>query len=88
VRAIVAPHVPSGIVPILAGLGILALESDLAGIQKLRAEASLSLPSPSAWNGERSITAQTSAGPVALAWLAVGTEREWTIAGSARAPKR
>jgi aconitate hydratase len=88
VRAIVAPHVPSGIVPILAGLGILALESDLAGIQKLRAEASLSLPSPSAWNGERSITTHTSAGPVALAWLAVGTEREWTIAGSARAAKR
>jgi aconitate hydratase len=88
VRAIVAPHVPSGIVPILAGLGILALESDLAGIQKLRAEASLSLPSPSAWNGQRSITANTSAGPVALAWLAVGTEREWTVAGSARAAKR
>ena len=88
VRAIVAPHVPSGIVPILAGLGILALESDLSGIQKLRAEASLSLPSPSAWNGERSVTANTSAGPVSLTWLAVGTEREWTIAGSARATKR
>ncbi len=88
VRAIVAPHVPSGIVPILAGLGILALESDLAGIQKLRAEASLTLPSPSAWNGERSVTAHTGAGPVGLTWLAIGTEREWTIAGSARATKR
>jgi aconitate hydratase len=88
VRAIVAPYIPSGTVPMLAGLGILALESDLAGIEKLRAEGTLSLPSPSAWNGQRSITAQTSAGPVALAWLAVGTEREWTTAGSAKATKR
>jgi len=88
VRAIVAPYIPSGTVPMLAGLGILALESDLAGIEKLRGEASLSLPGPSAWNGERTITAQTSAGPVALTWLAVGTEREWTTAGSAKATKR
>ncbi|HEY4102495.1 MAG TPA: aconitase family protein [Polyangiaceae bacterium] len=88
VRAIVAPYIPSGTVPMLAGLGILALESDLPGIEKLRAEASLSLPSPSAWNGERTITAQTKGGPVSLAWLAVGSEREWTTAGSTRAGKR
>jgi aconitase family protein (aconitate hydratase) len=88
VRAIVAPYIPSGTVPMLAGLGILALETDLAGIEKLRAEASLSLPSPSAWNGERTISASTSAGPVALTWLAIGTERDWTTAGSAKATKR
>jgi aconitate hydratase len=88
VRAIVAPYIPSGTVPMLAGLGILALQADLDGISKLRAEASLSLPSPSAWNGERSISAGTAAGPVALTWLAIGTERDWTAAGSAKATKR
>jgi len=88
VRAVVAPHIPSGTVPMLAGLGILALESDQAGIDKLRLEATLSLPSPSAWNGQRSVIANTGAGPVSLTWLAVGTERDWTLAGSAKATKR
>jgi aconitate hydratase len=88
VRAIVAPYIPSGIVPMLAGLGILALESDLEGIAKLRAEPSLALPSPSTLNGARSFNATTSAGDVALIWLAIGTEREWTTAGSAKATKR
>jgi aconitate hydratase len=88
VRVIVAPYIPSGTVPMLAGLGILALECDVAGIAKLRAEPTLALPAPSAWNGERSITVTTSAGPVSVAWLAIGTEREWTTAGSAKATKR
>lgn len=88
VRAVVAPFIPSGIVPMLAGLGILALESDAAGIEKLRGQASVALPSPSAWNGERTITAETNAGAVSLAWLAVGSERDWTTSGSARPVKR
>ncbi|HEX7452571.1 MAG TPA: hypothetical protein VF294_09815, partial [Polyangiaceae bacterium] len=82
VRAIVAPYIPSGTVPMLAGLGILALEADLEGIAKLRGEASLSLPSPSAWNGERSITTNTSAGPVALAWLAIVVARSEQVRGA------
>ena len=88
VRAIVAPYIPSGIVPMLAGLGILALESDAAGLEKLREQTAVALPSPSAWNGERTIMAETSAGAVSLTWLAVGSERDWTTAGSARPVKR
>jgi len=88
VRAIIAPYIPSGIVSILAGLGILALVSDVAEIEKLRAEASLALPSPTGWNGESQIRATTKAGPVSLRWVALGSEREWTSTGTTRSAKR
>lgn len=88
VRAIIAPYIPSGIVPMLAGLGILALVSDVAEIGKLRGEASLALPAPGGWNGESQISATTAAGPVTLKWVALGSERDWTSTGTARTPKR
>jgi aconitate hydratase len=88
VRAIIAPYIPSGIVPMLAGLGILALVSDVEEIHKLRGEATLALPSPSGWNGESRIAATTSAGPVSLRWVALGSEREWTSTGTTRSAKR
>ena len=88
VRAIIAPYIPSGIVPMLAGLGILALISDASEIPKLRGEATLSLPAPGGWNGESQISAHTSAGPVTLKWVALGSERDWTSAGTARSAKR
>ncbi|HET7541571.1 MAG TPA: aconitase family protein [Polyangiaceae bacterium] len=88
VRAIVAPYIPSGIVPMLAGLGILALVSDESGVDKLRAEATLALPAPSAFNAENQVTLGASAGPVTLKWVALGCEREWTSAGTARTGKR
>jgi hypothetical protein len=88
VRAIIALHIPSGIVPMLAGLGILALISDAAGIQKLREQSTLALPAPSAWNGQGPIPVDTSAGAVMLTWVALGAERDWTTAGSARSVKR
>ena len=52
VRAVVAAHIPSGIVPMLAGLGILALVCDAPSIQKLRGEPSLALPAPSGWGSD------------------------------------
>ena len=87
VRAIIAPYIPSGIVPMLAGLGILALISDVAEIAKLRGEASLALPAAGGWNGESQTSATTGAGPVTLKWIALGSEREWTASGTARSPK-
>jgi hypothetical protein len=83
-RAVIAPHIPSGTVPILAGLGILALTADPEAIERLRREASLGLPAPDKWNGE-GIVASLGSCQVSLRWLAVGAERDWTAAGTARA---
>lgn len=88
VRAIIAAYIPSGIVPMLAGLGILALVSEAEDLAKLRAEASIALPAPSAFGGEGKAAASTSAGPVTLKWVALGSEREWTTAGTSHRPKR
>jgi aconitate hydratase len=88
VRAVIAPYIPSGIVPMLAGLGILALSIDAADIPKLRAENSLTLPANSAWNGHKELNASTAGGTVPLTWVALGVERDWTAAGSARTAKR
>jgi len=88
VRAIVAPYIPSGIVPMLAGLGILALVCDAGEIAKLRGEATLALPAPAAFSAEGQFALSTSAGPVTLKWVALGSERDWTSAGTTRNPKR
>jgi aconitate hydratase len=88
VRAVIAVYIPSGIVPVLAGLGVLALVGDAAGIEKLRAEAALALPAASEWRAQAQISLETSGGPVPLSWLALGAERDWTTAGTARGAKR
>jgi len=88
VRALIAPYIPSGIVPMLAGLGILALVGDEGGIAKLRAESTLALPAPASFSADGHVTLSTSAGPVALKWVALGSEREWTSAGTTRSSKR
>lgn len=88
VRAIVAPHIPSGIVPMLAGLGILALVTDAPGIEKLRAQAALAIPAPSAWGSDGKVSVDVNGSAVTLTWVALGIERDWTTAGSARSVKR
>ena len=82
-RAVIAEHIPAGIVPLLAGLGIVALTTDAATLKKLEGEKSLELPPPS--NGA-DILASSAGGNVELKWGAVGAERQWTQAGSARSP--
>jgi aconitate hydratase len=82
-RAVIAPYIPSGTVPILAGLGILALAADAEAIERLRGAGSLGLPGPDTWNGE-GILASLGGSQVSLRWLAVGPERDWTAAGTAR----
>ena len=85
-RAVIAPHIPSGTVPVFAGLGILALTADERSLQSLRQKDCLGLPPPDKWNGE-GITASAGDEQVKLSWLAVGAEREWTTAGTAIATK-
>jgi aconitate hydratase len=84
-RAVVAEHIPSGIVPILAGLGIVALGADATALKKLAAETTIALPSPERVDGAKVLSAQAGNGvQIELTWLAVGAERQWTIAGGAR----
>jgi len=88
VRALIAPFIPSGIVPMLAGLGILALVCEASELAKLRAEATLALPAPGGLGTQSEVTLSTAGGAVVLKWVALGSEREWTVAGTARTPKR
>jgi aconitate hydratase len=92
VRAVIAPHIPSGSVQVLAGLGIVALSAAPEALAAVKGQRSLRLPDPLEWNGKQSLTVSTESGGVELSWLAVGPEREWTASGTARpvaaAPRR
>jgi aconitate hydratase len=83
VRAVIARYIPSGTVPIFAGLGILALTGDDATIERLSREGSVAVPSPATWNGGETIRVGAGDGTVDLKWVAVGVERDWTTAGTA-----
>ncbi len=85
-RAVIAPYIPSGTVGVFAGLGILALTGDPGALDKLRGQRSLGLPAPEKWDGQETITASAGSSKVALRWAAVGPERNWTAAGTARSP--
>ncbi len=79
-RAVVAEHSPAGIVPLFAALGIAALTTDQATLKKLAQEPSLLLPGP----GGTEVTATAGATKAELRWAALGAERAWTEAGTAR----
>jgi len=83
VRAVIAPHIPAGTVPIFAGLGILALRAEPDAIKRLRAQSSLGLPHPTLWDGKQQIVASSGSASIDLTYLAIGPEREWTTSGSA-----
>lgn len=84
VRAVIAPFIPTSLVPLLAGLGILALRAEVDTLKKLKALPSLVLPEPETWNGKSTISAQAGSQPVDLSLLPIGVEREWTRTGTAR----
>jgi hypothetical protein len=84
VRAVIAAHIPAGVVALLAGTGILALRGEPDAIRALQGQTSVGLPSPTAWNGTSTINVSAGGKDVELTLLAVGAEREWTAAGSAR----
>ena len=91
VRAVIALHIPSGAVPILAGLGILALSATPDTLAKLKSETAVRFPDPREWNGGATVTTSTGSASFDLLWLAVGAEREWTATGTTRPatiPKR
>jgi aconitate hydratase len=84
VRAVIASHIPAGVVALLAGTGILALRGEPDAIRTLQAEPTVGLPAPTEWNGTGIISVSAGGKPVELTLLAVGAERDWTAAGSAR----
>jgi aconitate hydratase len=84
VRAVIAPHIPSGVVALLAGTGILALRAAPDTIRVLQGQASVGLPAPSEWNGGRTFSVSAGGKALELTWLALGPERGWTTAGSAK----
>jgi aconitate hydratase len=85
VRAVLAPFIPSGLVAVLSGVGVAAIQVDAATAKGLRGQTSLVLPGPAQW-AEKSVTHVPLGGAkVGMTWLALGAERAWTSAGTARA---
>jgi aconitate hydratase len=84
VRAIIAPFIPSGIVPLFAGAGVLALAGDAATLRSLKGQKTIAI-SPVSSSTDGSIAAVTvNKVRVSLSWLAVGVERGWTLHGTSR----
>jgi aconitate hydratase len=86
VRAVIATFLPSIVVAALASEGIAALTTDAAGLKALKGHKALSLPAPAQWGD--TVSATLGKTKLDLGWAAVGVERAWTHAGTARTPKR
>jgi aconitate hydratase len=87
VRAVLAPFIPSGTVAIFSGVGIAAIQVDLAAARGLRGQK-VALPGPAQWSAKEPLSVPLGTSKVGLRWLAVGAERAWATAGTARpAPK-
>jgi aconitate hydratase len=88
VRAVVAPFIPSGVVALLSGVGIAAIELDektsAEDLKRLRAQKTLALPAPAQWAEGQATTLTVGGGKVPVSWRAKGVERAWAGAGTAR----
>ena len=86
IKAVIAPFIPSGLVPIFAGAGILALGAEPAMLRSLKGQKSLAL-SPVSATTDGAVTVTTvNKTKVNFSWLAVGVERSWTFSGTSRPP--
>jgi aconitate hydratase len=89
VRAIVAPFIPSSSVSLFSGLGIAALRVDAAAAKGLKGQRTIALPEPGKWPEKGPTVVTFGTQKVPLTWLALGAERAWASAGTARpAPAR
>jgi aconitate hydratase len=85
VQAVLAPFIPSGLVALLSGSGIAALQLDAAGLKGLRDEKSLLLPASARWAVETTATVVPAGkSKIPLTWLASSVERAWAGVGTAR----
>jgi aconitate hydratase len=88
VRAVLAPFIPSGLVTIFSGVGVAAIQLDAGAAKGLGGQKSLVLPPPGQWNEKNATSVTLGGAKVSLTWLALGAERAWTSAGTARAPSK
>ncbi|MEP7126468.1 MAG: aconitase family protein [Byssovorax sp.] len=86
VRAVLAPFIPSSAVASLASEGIAAFSIDAAGLAAIKGEKLLALPAPSKWADV--VPATAGKARIDLTWLAIGSERGWTHAGTSRVPPK
>lgn len=84
VRAIVAPFIPSSSVALFSGLGIAALRVDPAGVKGFKGQRTIALPDPGKWAEKGPTVVTLGSQKVPLTWLALGSERAWASAGTAR----
>jgi aconitate hydratase len=84
VRAIVAPFIPSSSVALFSGLGIAALRVDAASAKGLKGQRTIALPEASKWSEKGPTVVAFGTQKVSLTWLALGSERTWASAGTAR----
>jgi aconitate hydratase len=87
VRAVLAPFIPSGLVAVFSGVGIAAIRVDAASARGLKGQKTLALPAPSQWP-EGQAAMPLGPAKVPLTWLALGVERSWASAGTARPARR
>lgn len=84
VRAIMAPFIPSSSVALFSGLGIAALRIDPATVKGLKGQRTIALPEPGKWPEKEPTVVMLGSQKVPLTWLALGAERAWASAGTAR----
>jgi aconitate hydratase len=84
VRAIVAPFIPSSSVALFSGLGIAALRVDAAAAKGFKGQRTIALPEPAKWPEKGPAVVTLGSQKVSLTWLALGAERVWASAGTAR----
>ena len=86
----IAPFIPSGVVALLSGLGIAAIEIEASAAKALREgkpSKSIALPAPAEWGERETTSIAIGSTKLPLTWLALGVERAWAVAGTA-APTR
>jgi aconitate hydratase len=83
-RAVVAEHIPAGMIPLFAGLGVMALTTEHANLAKIADQRSLTLPAADQWHGLEPTKMAAGKIEVSLRWEALDAERKWTVAGTAR----
>ncbi len=82
VRAVIAPFIPSGLVPLFCGAGVLALGAEAATWAALKEHPRIHVAAVT--SDAVVVTGADGTTKLPLSWLAVGVERGWTLAGTSR----
>jgi aconitate hydratase len=81
-RTVIAPFIPSGLVAIFSGAGVLALSADTTTLRSLKGQKNIAVPPIGPDMGQIPVTAGKTR--FMLSWLAIGIERTWTINATSR----